>query len=380
MLSSATPIDGALPFVIVLIALCFFVSTGDSRGRLSSIGWLAPILLLIAAIFISDERTRLFAYGIITAGAFALAVTYAEKTLRAYVPLTIAGVLLLRWIPLSDVLVWRELVVLVGTLAVLIAQTGVSVPHIYRPRTPLAIAVALAVAVVTPIFPARMLLFPFLVAAIVATRLPWLAIPFVIAAFFARYSIAVLCVVTAIALLAPWIARLRLQIPAYVTAIALLTLWPWSGLVARAFPHFLFAQPPFERRMPVWVALEPGQSVSIDVPEAYTTVLIASAANASRLRAGRVVGWVEAGGVRREIRIGDIADFGFMRREHFFASRNSPPRHPIDDIQGYGATAWLHTAGRISIVAPKRIDALRVVAAPDLPPETRLQIEAVEFE
>jgi hypothetical protein len=86
------------------------------------------------------------------------------------------------------------------------------------------------------------------------------------------------------------------------------------------------------------------------------------------------------GGAGREIRIGDIADFGFLRREHFFASRNSPPRHPIDDIHGYGATAWLHTAGRVSIVAPKKGGSLRVVAAPDLPPGTRLQIGAVEFE
>jgi hypothetical protein len=67
-----------------------------------------------------------------------------------------------------------------------------------------------------------------------------------------------------------------------------------------------------------------------------------------------------------------------MRREHFFASRNRPPRTPLADIHEYGASAWLHTAGRI----PLAVGRLRLEfgAAADLPPNTRLQIEAVEFE
>ena len=102
--------------------------------------------------------------------------------------------------------------------------------------------------------------------------------------------------------------------------------------------------------------------------------ITASASNANALEAGRVAGWVE----RRPIRIGEIADFGFMRREHFFASRNRPPRTPLADIHDYGASAWLHTAGRIRIpLAVGRLP-LSVRAADDLPPNTRLQIEAVE--
>jgi hypothetical protein len=200
-------------------------------------------------------------------------------------------------------------------------------------------------------------------------------------AYFSRYSIAILCVVAAVVLLGQLIHRLRLCVPAYVAAIALFTLWPWSGLVARAFPRFLFAQAPSERQQPVWVALARGQSVSMDAPpHTRAAVITASGANAARLPGGRLVGWVAVGGMRREIRIGDVADFGFMRREHFFASRNPPPRQPIDDIHGYGAAAWLHTAGRIRIAWRREQTSLRVSAAPDLPPGTMLQIEAVEFE
>ena len=79
-----------------------------------------------------------------------------------------------------------------------------------------------------------------------------------------------------------------------------------------------------------------------------------------------------------QIRIGDIADFGFTRREQFFASRNPFPRRPINDVKEYGQSAWLHTAGLID--APVHLSAIRVSAAPDLPPNVRLQIEAVDFE
>ena len=92
------------------------------------------------------------------------------------------------------------------------------------------------------------------------------------------------------------------------------------------------------------------------------------------------MGTVEADGMRRDIRIGDIADFGYTRREQFFRSRNSAPKRPIDDIKDYGQSAWLHTAGLISISAPKAFQSIRVSAARDLPPGARLQIEAVHFE
>ena len=79
-----------------------------------------------------------------------------------------------------------------------------------------------------------------------------------------------------------------------------------------------------------------------------------------------------------QIRIGDISDFGYTRREHFFHSRNRAPRRPLDDVKGYGQSAWLHTAGLIHVQVHN--GTIHVTAAPDLPPNTRLQIEAVDFE
>jgi len=372
--TGGTPIDRQLPFVAVLLAACGWIACAPMVG-------MSIPLLLLAAMFLPDERTRLFAYGLIGAAAFAWAVVRGPK-----LALVVPGVMLLRWIPIENVVLWRELVVLGGALAV----SGVRRP----PRrsisgqsggmaATLQIPIALAIALVTPAYPARLLLFPFLVAFLLWLPLPrfiW-AIPFAIAAYYARYSIATLCVVAVIAFVAE-----SVRIPIYAFAIALFAMWPWSGIVARAMPRFLFAEGASKNETPVWVALEAGRSVSIDAPpNAYRVVITASGANASRLPAGRAVGRVEVMGregkvIRRELRIGDVADFGFTRREHFFASRNPIPRHTLDDIHGYGIAAWLHTAGRIAQVSLDGIATVRATAAPDLPPATKLQIEAVEFE
>ena len=78
------------------------------------------------------------------------------------------------------------------------------------------------------------------------------------------------------------------------------------------------------------------------------------------------------------IRIGDLSDFGYTRREQFMRSRTSAPQRPINDVKGYGQSAWLHTAGLIDVASPG--GALRVTAARELPSAARLQIEAVGFE
>jgi hypothetical protein len=349
-----TPIDRALPFVIILLSICGFLVE-----RFPAAFQMATLLLFVPAIFLADEHTRLLAYGVIAAGTFAFALAVAPRTLQVSLTLTVTGVLLLRWIPFSQVIVWRELVVVAGAIVVTwIAPARMPVPH------------ALAVALVTPIFPARMLLFPFLVAILLMIPIPRIATAgvFAIAAYFARYSIAILCVVVIVALL----SRPGLL---YAVALALFALWPWSGIVARGFPAIIFAEPASAKSVPIWVAIDRGRSATIDVPlEVHAVTITASASNATALPGGRVVGWLNG----KPIRIGDIADFGFTRREHFFASRNRPPRTPLADIHDYGASAWLHTAGRIRICGP--MTSLRFAAAGDLPSGTKLQIEAVEFE
>jgi len=321
---AATPIDRALPFVVIVLAFC-------SESDLVQI---LILFLLLPPIFFADEHMRLLAYGVIAAIAFATALATAPP--ERHIVIVIAGVLLLRWIPFSNVVVWRELLVLAGALAVFFAS-----------RSPvLAIAVA---AVMTP-FPARLLLLPFLAAAVIAI-LPKFRVP------------------------------TPIRIPLYACAVALFAMWPWSGIVARALPAFLRSEVPAANRRPVWIALARGESVSIDAPAPSRSVEITiSGANASRLRKGTLMGTVEVGGLRREIRIGDIADFGYTRREQFFRSHNPSPKRPIDDVKDYGQSAWLHTAGLITIASPHAFQSIRVSAARDLPPDARLQIEAVAFE
>jgi hypothetical protein len=145
--------------------------------------------------------------------------------------------------------------------------------------------------------------------------------------------------------------------------------------VARALPNFFRAAQPPANAQPVGAALAASQSIEIAVPPgAKTAVVVASGANVARLKGGRVIGTVDD----LPIRIGDVADFGFLRREQFFMARNPLPTLPVPDIRGYGQAAFLYGAGRI--VVPQPPASLRIAAAPDLPPNARLQVESVGFE
>jgi hypothetical protein len=93
----------------------------------------------------------------------------------------------------------------------------------------------------------------------------------------------------------------------------------------------------------------------------------------SRLREGTVVGSVN----RVPVRIGDVADWGFLRREYFHASRNSVPVNAAGEVRGYGQSAWIDGAARFPI--PRNTTTLRVTADPRLPSSARLQIDAFEL-
>jgi hypothetical protein len=364
VVAQTNPVDRALPFIAVGIAFCGWLIR-DSRWAVAV--ELSIPLLIASAMFVIDERTRVMIFGAIVAGAFAVALFAAERTLSNDALLTIAGTLLLRWIPFRDAVLWRELIVIVGALAVLVAL---------RDRSPMNVAVALAVALVTPVFPGRAMLYPFILAAVIRIAHPVLASLFLAMAYFDRYSHAALWIVAAIAVAIPILSRVR--VPVYAAAIGLFALWPWSGIVARAFPQFLLGAPASARHEVVRSALGAGESVSIEVPEHVHSVgVITSGANVVRMRPGRIVGSIDAPGTHRDLRIGDIADFGFLRREQFFYSRNTVPRQPTDDIRGYGQTAWLYGAGWVNVPQAPRI---RITAALDLPPAARLQVEFVDFE
>jgi hypothetical protein len=272
-----------------------------------------------------------------------------------------------------------------------------------RPRAgALTLVAVLAVAAVTPVHPGKAALIPYALAAVTfilrleepedlvpihaahmgarssaASRRrinsAGLAAACAAAAFFAPWPLVPILVTASFALLVPFLDTLKPL--AYAAALALFAMWPWSGVVARALPVIARYEPPVGEVRVVGIALARGETKSIAIPPARHVVVIASAANAATMRPGRVIGFVES----RPIRIGEVADFGFTRRPHFFFARNPIPRLSRGDIRGYGATSWLHGAGAIGVAAAAPMRALHFRAADDLPPDARLQIESIEL-
>jgi hypothetical protein len=392
---TTTPIDAHLPLVIALVLACAWAARGTR--------WPAAIqcavpLLIAAMMTIADERTRLMAFGIIVAAAFAAAViatAYETERWRLagwpggvsppMVVLAIVGIVLLRWIPLRDVHVVKELIVVAGSIALLFAirRRDAAEP---AGGTPALLGV-LVLAAVTPIPPGKMALLPLVVAVLmfVTRRVPQPAIGafFFVCAFFARYSLATVYIAVAIVFLMPLLNRMKPL--TYATAIAIFALWPWSGIIARALPIVRNYEAAGGDVRPVGVALAPSEVRTIDVPpHVRHAVVTLSGGQMARVKRGRVVGTIETTDTRgrvitRPITIGDVADFGVNRREQFFASRNPLPRFSPGEIRGYGANAWVWGAGRTAIASAAEMKTLRVVAAPNLPHDAHLQIDSVEF-
>jgi hypothetical protein len=86
------------------------------------------------------------------------------------------------------------------------------------------------------------------------------------------------------------------------------------------------------------------------------------------------LGRIEPGG--RIVRIGDAADWGYMRREQFYGARNPLPRDAAGKIRGYGYAAWVDGAGRIPL--PPNARTIRVTADASLPADAALQVESFE--
>jgi len=327
-----TPIDSALPVIAVIITIVAAISFPEVQ--------LAVPLLIGGEIVIADERLRLVWFGIVIGVAFAVALLSNLNFARA-ATLTISAIVLLRWIPMSNVMLWREL-----------ALIGIAVLILFVMRsTALGVAVAVAVALFTPAIPLRTFAYP----------------------------LAVLIVLGVVRGVVPPSRRPAGQRDAGTTRVlaslavaVMLMFFAWSGVFARALPLAIRGLPLRTPRTPVQMALAPGQSVSLDVPR-DATALILSGANVSRLRPGTVIGAVN--GV--PIRIGDVADWGLLRREHFHSSRNGLPADPAGEVRDYGQCAWVDGAARFPI--PRNAAALRVTADPRLPKSARLQIDAFEL-
>lgn len=233
-------------------------------------------------------------------------------------------------------------------------------------RTPFAVAVAVIVSLVTTAVPLRTLAFPLAIL-LLAGVVRELGMP-----------------------------ALRLVWPSTVALAFVMLFFPWSGIVARSFPYFLHRAVPEQQRTTIHQSLGPRMGETYDVP-AGAKSLIVSGANIAHLRRGTILGRIvfsrqSAVGSRQEalspancqpptancldVRIGDAADWGYMRRESWHKAHNPLPRDPAGKIRDYGYAAWVDGAGRIPL--PRGARAIRVTADGALPANAALQVEGFE--
>jgi hypothetical protein len=167
--------------------------------------------------------------------------------------------------------------------------------------------------------------------------------------------------------------RLALVWPSSVVLAFVMLFFAWSGIVARAFPYFLRPATP-EAHRTVWrEALPPSRSATYEVPDGARAIVV-SGANVAHLRRGTLVGRIEPGGI--DVRIGDVADWGYMRRDQIYDARNPLPSVSAGKIRDYGYASWVDGAGRVLL--PRGARVIRVTAAADLPANASLQVEGFE--
>jgi hypothetical protein len=321
-----TPVDLALAFLCAVVAV---VACASESSLLLGV----PLLVLIEYAAV-DEGQRLLAIGVVIAAVFAIGVVRRNETRVSAALIAIAAVLVLRWIPFSEVNLVRELLLIAFAIAI------VEILH----RTAFAIVVATITALITPAFPLRTFALPLAVLTIAA-----------LARFFG----------------AP---RLKLAWPSAIAIAFVMLFFPWSGIMARAFPYFVRPVVPAGAQLRLNYALAPNDSKRIDVPP-EAKALIVSGANVARLRRGALLGHIQPGNIA--VRIGDASDWGYMRRDHFFGAHNPLPRDVAGQIRGWGYTAWIDGAGRVALPANART--ITVTADASLPADAALQVEAFEL-
>ena len=311
-----TPIDRALPFLAVVVVALALVSARPA------IGMAVPVLIVVENAIV-HEPTRLLAIGVVMGIAFAVGSwRLAGASANGQLPTaTFLAVLVLRWIPFHDVVIWRELIVLVGAVAVAYVMRGA--------------AFAVVLALFSPAWPAKVAIVLFVVA---------------IASAF-------------------WLRRVRMN-GAVVVAVAI-AFFPWSGIMARGWQAFTNPPRQAERRE-IRHALHAGGSTTFDIPPGTESVIV-SGANIQRLPRGTVIGTLNGA----PIRVGDACDWGFMRRDQFFSSRNGYPRNPAGRIRDYGWSSWIDGAGRILL--PRDVRSVTITADPHLPSDAALQVESIEM-
>jgi hypothetical protein len=325
-----TPIDLALPLLALAVTFLAWLSYPAVM--------LGVPLLIVAEIAIADEPMRLLAFGMILAACCAITIgaPASSRPVRRHpagtAMFTIVAIVLLRWIPLDRVLLGRELFL----IAIAVATVFV------LGRTPFAVAVAVLAALVTPAVPLRPLAFPLAVL-LVASAARTFGLP-----------------------------AFRFTWPSTMVLAFVILFFSWSGIVARAFPYFLREAKPPAKRTQI-DAIAPNRSATYDVPDGAKCIIV-SGANVAHLRRGALLGRIEPGGI--DVRIGDAADWGYLRREHWYRAHNPLPRDAAGTLRDYGYAAWIDGAGRVSL--PRGAYRIRVTADAALPADASLQVEGFE--
>lgn len=349
--SGVTPVDQALPLLAGVIVVLAWRSGDDSIA-------LAVPLLLVIELSVVEERARLLLFGVVMTGAFAAALL---RKCDRY-SFVFAALVVLRWIPLSEVVVWRELLLMSATMLLVMSQRQRSAP-----ATVSAVLLALAL----PVASVRFLTAPFGLAALRPVRWPAAGL-LIVAAFFSRPALAEICLLGALALIAESMRNLTLQLVVLLPAAVVMTLFAWSGVVARG-PLYFVKVPEARERIPVGIALRSGQSQTLAVPDGARTIVL-TAANASSLRPGTILGTLEPGG--RLIRVGDVSDWGYMRSGQWLLTGNRLPSRPAGRVRGYGQNAWVDGAGAIEL--PEGAREVTLSTPRSQPKTVLLQIEGFE--
>ena len=172
-----------------------------------------------------------------------------------------------------------------------------------------------------------------------------------------------------------------------VSASVALFLPPRIGAVlAAAIPIVILAAVDLGPRhvQPVGQSAGAGARLVLAPPFATERIQLAiSAVNASGLRDGVVVGALyvmdrEGNAWKREIRIGEIADWAAFREGDFFRTLNRRPSQPGGVVVGAGRESFLRGEGMIPIRIPAAIRRIELAVAEDLPREVRLHLDRIE--
>jgi hypothetical protein len=328
-----TPVDAALPLLAVVITLLAAVSCSPVM--------IGVPLLLAAEIAVADETTRLLSFGLILGAAFFAAMSVERRReegvpaheSRAGVVVALAAIVVLRWIPFERVDASREITLLLLCAAIVLALRA----------TPLAVALAVSVALFTPLDRGTSLWFP----------------------------IGVLLV--ALVLRVVGLARIRLVVPSATLVGGLMLFFAWSGVLARGWP-WLLTRAEARTRVEIGRSLAAAERAVLEVPEGAES-LILSGAHVATFPEGRAIGRLDPGA--RALAIGDLSDWGYMRRAYFSDAANPLPASPAGTVHGHGYEAWIDGAGRVPL--PKGARSIVVTADPRLPKPAVLQIEAFEL-